>query len=69
MSSCSSDEVINNLLGKRKPRYPGPEASNGEIKEFTKDQYGDWQSDRKYSERQKEQLEDYQRYRATQSND
>ena len=74
LSSCSGRDVIRDLLSKDKvlkhfvreddprPPHPGDESSRGEITEFTKDQYDDWQSTRKYSEEQKEQLKQHQQY-------
>lgn len=57
LTSCSSESILNYLLQKQ-PRssHPGHENQKGEVVELSKNQYGEWQGKRKYSEDQKEQL-------------
>jgi len=63
LTSCSTNHLFDYLLGERKsrPTHPGSEHKKGEVKEFTKDEHGEWTSERKYSEQQKKQLKEYQR--------
>lgn len=40
--------------------HPGTETADGEIRQFEKDVYGDWTVKKRYSEEQREQLEEYE---------
>jgi hypothetical protein len=62
LSACSSDQIFKMLLDDP-PERPGSERSDGEVLLYNRDQYGDWSSERKYSEKQEQQLKAYQDYR------
>jgi hypothetical protein len=42
------------------PRHPGRESKVGKVLLFDKDQYGDWTTEKRYNNEQKQELRDYE---------
>jgi hypothetical protein len=60
MAGITAVGIILCSCGVSSPSHPGPEKTEGRILQFDRDQHGEWSAEKRYSEQQRDELDDYE---------